>query len=89
MSPDWKRIPLLLAAVVLMMVLVQPVSGVAWIWDLFPLLSVSQSNSLGVPASDKSVLASWIAASSSSSSAFPVVAVLTFSLLLGVAPLLA
>ena len=86
-SPDRKRIPLLLAAVVLMMVLVQPLSGVAWILELFPLLSDSQSSSLGVPASDRSVLASWIAASSSSSSAFPVVAVLALSLLLGVAPL--
>ena len=28
-SPDWKRIPLLFAALVFMMVLVQPVSGVA------------------------------------------------------------
>ena len=34
-SSDWKRIPLLLAAMALMMVLVQPVSGVAWIWDLY------------------------------------------------------
>ena len=47
-SPDWKRIPLLLAAVVLMMVLVQAVSGVAWILDLFLLLLVSQSSSLVV-----------------------------------------
>ena len=86
-SPDWKRIPLLLAAVVLMMVLVQPVSGVARIWDLFPLLSVSQSSSLGVPASDQSGLAWWIVGSSSSSSAFPVVAALALSLFLGVTPL--
>ena len=86
-SPDWKRIPLFLAAVVFMMVLVQPVSGVARIWDLFPLLSVSQSSSLGVPASDLSVLASWMAVLSSSSSAFSVVAALALSLLLGVLPL--
>ena len=56
-SPDWKRIPLLLAAMVLMMVLVQPVSSVAWIWDLLLSVSVSQSSSLGVPRSDLSALA--------------------------------
>ena len=66
------------------MVLVQPVSGVAWILDPFPLLSVSQSRSFGVPASDLSVLASWMAALSLSSSAFPVVATLALSFLLGV-----
>ena len=83
-SPDWKRIPLFLAADVFMMVLVQPVSGVAWILDLFPLASVSQSKSLGVPASDLRALASWMAVSSSSSSAFVVVAALALSFLLGV-----
>ena len=76
-SPGWKRIPLFFAADVFMMVLVQPVSGVAWILDLLPLASVSQSNSLGVPASDLSVLAS-------SSSAFVLVAALALSLLFGV-----
>ena len=81
--PGWKRIPLFLAVLVFMMVLVQPVSGVAWILDLLPLLSVSQSSSLGVPASDLSVLASWMAVSSSSSSAF-VVAALALSLFFGV-----
>ena len=86
-SPDWKRIPLFCAAVVFMMVRVQPVSGVAWILDLFPLLLVSQSRSFEVPASERSVLASWIAVSSSSSSAFPIVAVLALSLLLVVVPL--
>ena len=65
----------------------RPVSGVARIWDLFPLLSVSQSSSLGVPASDLSVRTSWMAVLSSSSSAFSVVATLALSLLLGVLPL--
>ena len=50
-SPDWKRIPLLLATVVFMMVLVHPVSGVAQIWDLFCSELVSQSRSFGVPSS--------------------------------------
>ena len=79
-SPDWKRIPLYLAAIVLMMVLVQPVSGVARTWDHFPSVLVSQSSSFGVPASDLSALASWIVGSSSSSPAFSVVATLALSL---------
>ena len=83
-SADWKRIPFFFAADVFMMVLVQPVSGVAWNLDPFPLQWVSQKRSLGVPASDLSVLASWMAVSSSSSSAFAVVATLALSFLLGV-----
>ena len=79
--------PLFLAAVVFMMVLVQPVSGVARIWDRLPLVSVSQSSSLGVPASNQSAVASWIVGPSSSSSVFSVVAVLALSLFLGDAPL--
>ena len=81
-SPDWKRIPLFLAPIVLMMVLVQSVSGVAWIWDLLPPASVSQSSSLGVPRSDLSALALWIAGSSSSSPGCLAVATLALTFFL-------
>ena len=86
-SPDWKRMPLLLAAIVFMMVLVQPVSGVAWTWDCLPFVLVSQSSSLGVAASDRSALASWIVGSSSSSPVFSVVGTLALSLFFGDTPL--
>ena len=55
-SPDWKRLPLFLVAKDSMMVLVQPVSGFARTWDRLPFVSVSQSSSLGVPASDLSLV---------------------------------
>ena len=76
-----ERTPLLLAATVLMMILVQPVSGIARIWDLLLSASVSQGSSLGIPRSDLSALALWIAGSSSSSLGLSAVATLALSLL--------
>ena len=58
----------LLAVAVLMMVLVQPVSGVARTWDHPPELLVSQRSRAGVLLLAFTALASWIMASSSSDS---------------------
>ena len=48
----------LLAVAVFIMVLVQPVSGVAWTWDHPPDLSVSQRRRAGVLVFDLTALAS-------------------------------
>ena len=58
----------LFAVAVLMMVLVQPVSGVALTCDHPPDLSASQRSRAGVLALALTALASWIMASSSSDS---------------------
>ena len=55
----------LLAVAVLMMVRVQPVSGVARTWDHPPELSASQRGSAGVLVLALTALASWMMASSS------------------------
>ena len=65
----------LLAVAVLMMVLVQPVSGVAWTWDHPPDLSASQRSSAGVLVLALTALTSWIIASSSSDSGLSVFSV--------------
>ena len=62
----------LLAVAVLMMALVQPVSGVARTWDHPPDLSVSQRSRAGVLLLALTALASCIMASSSSDSGLSV-----------------
>ena len=63
------------AVAVLMMVLVQPVSGVAQTWDHPPELSASQRSSAGVLVLALTALASWMMASSSSDSGLSVFSV--------------
>ena len=67
-SPPLNGMFHLLVVAVLMMVLVQPVSGVARTWDHPAELSASQRSSAGVLVLALTALASWIMASSSSDS---------------------
>ena len=67
-SPLWYGMFHLLAVAALMMVRVQPVSGVARTWDHPPELSATQRSSAGVLVLALTALASWKIASSSSDS---------------------